>query len=117
MADNALPVVVRTYYRAIDAEDYDALEAVLHPEFQQIRPDRRFDGADAFVRFMREDRPRTDTVHEIHHVFRDVEPADGRRVAVEGTLRSESADPLFAFVDVMDLTPDDRIRALQTYTC
>ncbi|QLG61272.1 nuclear transport factor 2 family protein [Halorarum salinum] len=64
---------VRRYYRAIDDADYDSLAALLGPEFVHRRPDRTLSGRDEFVRFMREGRPRTDTVHAVDAVYRTVD--------------------------------------------
>jgi ketosteroid isomerase-like protein len=61
-------LVVR-YYDALDAGDYDALRGLLAPEFVQRRPDRSFESREAFVRFMRDDRPQTDTAHAVDAVY------------------------------------------------
>lgn len=63
---------VRSYYDAIDAGDYDALASLLCPDFVQRRPDRTLRGREAFVSFMRDDRPRTDTIHVVDGVYRPV---------------------------------------------
>jgi ketosteroid isomerase-like protein len=121
MADDA-PTVVRRYYDALDGHDYDALGDVLAPDFVQHRPDRTFDGRDAFVRFMREERPMTETRHDLRETF-----VDGGRVAVRGRLLDGDGSVLFGFVDVFALAGendgrgeserrDDRISRLETYT-
>jgi len=120
---------VRTFYAALDDDAYDDLESLLVPEFVQRRPDRTFDGRDAFVSFMRDDRPMTDTAHELDTVFVADETAE---VAVRGRLldfdeqsssgpasqaRQDANDELlFRFVDVHELTDDGRIERLETFT-
>ncbi|WP_323191000.1 nuclear transport factor 2 family protein [Halostella sp. PRR32] len=120
---------VRSFYAALDDGAYDDLEALLSPEFVQRRPDRTFEGRDAFVSFMRDDRPMTDTVHELRTVF----VADGEReVAARGRLETaaersasnpasktrQDADTevLFQFVDVHRFADDGRIERLDTFT-
>ncbi|WP_255195088.1 nuclear transport factor 2 family protein [Halorarius litoreus] len=102
--------VARSYYESIDAGAYDRLRSLLADEFVHDRPDRTIEGADAFVRFMRESRPRTDTRHVVEAVY----PADDR-VAVEGRLEGADGDPLFRFVDTFAFV-DGRIERLRTYT-
>ncbi|WP_336036115.1 nuclear transport factor 2 family protein [Halobacterium yunchengense] len=100
--------LAQTYYDAIDDGDYDALREALAPDFQHVRPDRTLDGRDAFVAFMRDDRPRTDTSHVVDAVY---EGADG--VAARGRLLGPEGE-LFAFVDVFE-TADGAIAAVRTY--
>ncbi len=102
--------IARTYYRAIDGGDFDALGALLAPEFVHRRPDRTIEGREAFLAFMRDGRPETDTTHEVAAVFAG---ADG--VAVRGRLLHADGTPWFPFVDVFDVA-DDRITRLTTYT-
>ncbi|MFC7070434.1 nuclear transport factor 2 family protein [Halobaculum lipolyticum] len=113
---------VRAYYRAIDDGEYDDLAALLAPGFVHDRPDRTLSGRASFVRFMREERPRTDTEHAVDAVYRrsrddadgagedasdgdasdaDASDADAAEVAVRGRLL-DAADgtALFGFVDV-----------------
>ena len=107
--------VARHYYETIDAGDFDALAALLAPEFRHIRPDRTLDGREAFVSFMRDDRPRTDTSHVVDAVF--VTDGEGRErsVAVEGRLLADGDGELFAFVDVFEFS-DGAIARLRTFT-
>ncbi|MCU4973664.1 nuclear transport factor 2 family protein [Halobacteria archaeon AArc-m2/3/4] len=111
--------LVRAYYRALDDHEYGTLESLLEPAFTQRRPDRTFEDREAFVRFMREDRPMTDTSHEVLAVI--VGSGDGdengaeNRVAVQGRLLDGSGDAVFRFADVFTLE-DGRIRRLETYT-
>ncbi|SEA37843.1 hypothetical protein SAMN04488065_2881 [Haloplanus vescus] len=100
---------VRAYYEAIDEGDDERLRGLLDPDFVQERPDRTFEGRAAFVRFMREDRPRTDT----EHVLSEVCAGDGA-VFARGRLRSAEGDDLFGFVDVFRV--GERIESLTTYT-
>lgn len=102
--------LARAYYDALDEHAYDDLEALLAPEFVQHRPDRTLEGRDAFVRFMREERPATDTRHEIRDVV-----ADGDTVAVRGRLLDSEGEAMLSFADVFECE-DDEIRRLETYT-
>jgi ketosteroid isomerase-like protein len=106
---------VRDYYDAIDAGDYDRLRDRLAPGFVQRRPDRILDGRDRFVRFMREDRPRTDTEHVVEAVGVDDGGGEVSTVFVEGRLRTADGDDLFGFVDVHRVG-DAGIESLRTYT-
>jgi ketosteroid isomerase-like protein len=108
---SAPEATVRAFYAALDAGDYDALESLLAPAFVQSRPDRSFEGRAAFVSFMRDDRPMTDTTHELRTVF-----AEGDAVAVRGRLLDAAGEPLFSFVDVHELGNDGRIERLDTFT-
>jgi ketosteroid isomerase-like protein len=121
--------LVRAYYRAVDAGAYDRLADLLAPGFVQRRPDRTFEGRDAFVRFMREDRPRTDTEHAVDALYRRVDgdggvgdgisPADASdadaEVLARGRLIAADGTELFAFADSFRVA-DGRLRSLRTYT-
>lgn len=100
----------RVYYRAIDVGDYEALADVLAPDFHHERGDRTIEGREAFVRFMREERPETDTTHEVDAVF-----VCANGVAVEGRLLRADGSLWFGFVDVFD-ADDGELTALRTYT-
>jgi ketosteroid isomerase-like protein len=100
------------YYDAIDAGDYDRLASRLAPGFVHRRPDRTLDGRERFVRFMREERPRTDTEHVVEAVGVD---DDVSTVFVEGRLRTADGDDLFGFVDVHRVG-EGGIESLTTYT-
>ncbi|MWG34293.1 nuclear transport factor 2 family protein [Halomarina oriensis] len=117
--------LARSYYRAIDdaadATD-DALGDLLAPAFVHDRPDRTIEGRDRFVRFMREERPATDTTHELDAVYvRDDSPSDAddsgdvREVAVRGRLLRADGSEWFGFVDVFAVA-DGRVTRLTTYT-
>ncbi|QRY22281.1 MULTISPECIES: nuclear transport factor 2 family protein [Halobacterium] len=101
---------VQTYYDAIDDGDYDALRGVLADDFTQERPDMTHDSPDAFVSFMRDDRPRVDTCHVLDGVYAG--PARG--VAARGRLVAPEG-PMFAFVDVFELTAAGRVSRLRSY--
>jgi ketosteroid isomerase-like protein len=106
----------RRYYETIDAGDYAGLRDLLAPSFVHDRPDRTLDGRDRFVRFMREERPRTDTRHALDGVY-----ANGDDVAVRGRLLDDAGTELFAFIDVfetVDREADEAVifTALRTYT-
>jgi len=105
---------VRAYYDAIDAGDYDRLRDLLAPEFVHRRPDRTLDGRRRFVRFMREERPRTDTQHVLEELCVSADEADVATVFARGRLRAADGDDLFGFVDVHRVR--DRIESLATYT-
>jgi ketosteroid isomerase-like protein len=100
----------RAYYRALDHGNYDALADLLAPGFVHDRPDRVFEGRDRFVRFMREERPQTDTSHPVDAVYR----TDGN-VAVRGRLLDADGDPITRFVDVFSID-GSRIERITTYT-
>jgi ketosteroid isomerase-like protein len=103
------PALVRRYYDALDDHDYDALEAVLRPEFVQQRPDRTFEDREAFVRFMAEERPSLDTRHELESPI-----ADGDRIAVRGRV-VEGETALFEFADFFEIE-GGQIYRLETYS-
>ncbi len=107
MDDDAL---AQAYYDAIDAGDYDALRDLLAPDFEHVRPDMTLSGREAFVSFMRDDRPNTDTRHVVDAVY---DGAEG--VAARGRLLdANGGGELFAFVDTFETT-DGEIAGLTTY--
>ncbi|MFC7116208.1 nuclear transport factor 2 family protein [Natronoarchaeum sp. GCM10025703] len=73
--------LVRAFYTALDEHNYDDLASLIASDFIHYRPDRTFEGRTAFVSFMRDGRPMTDTAHELERVFLH---ADG--AAVQGQL-------------------------------
>jgi len=106
----------RAYYRALDAGDYDLLGALLAAEFVHDRPDRSIEGRERFVRFMREERPQTDTTHPVDTVFEaDGSGASDGAVAVRGRLLDADGDRIARFVDVFTFG-SDRIARVETYT-
>lgn len=106
--------IARTYYRSIDEGDYDALRTILAPAFVHERPDRSIDGSDRFVRFMREERPRTDTTHAVDSIYED-ETAVAVRGRLLGDSSTEGDEHLFGFVDVFDFE-GEAIERIRTYT-
>jgi len=116
-SDDSGPALARAYYAALDEGDYERLAALLAPEFVHERPDRTLEGRERFVRFMREDRPLTDTRHPIDAVY--VPEGDGRDpstdVAVRGRLLRADGSLLVAFVDCFEVG-DGTLRSLRTYT-
>jgi ketosteroid isomerase-like protein len=104
------PALARAYYRHIDEGAYEELGDLLAEGFRHVRPDRTIDGPDAFVRFMRDDRPMTDTSHLVEALY----VGDGR-VAVEGRLVRTDGGELFGFVDTFRFE-GDRIARIHTYS-
>jgi ketosteroid isomerase-like protein len=124
------------YYRALDDHDYDALSALLTPEFVHDRPDMTIEGRERFVRFMREERPQKHTTHRIAGVYRavddrdgvdacapendrDREPDDGSaaettEVVARGRLLAADGDRITDFVDVFSVAAGDLVR-IETY--
>lgn len=98
--------LVADYYDALDSHDYDDLRDCLAPEFVQHRPDRKFDSREAFVRFMRDERPQSDTTHRVHacYVPADANAGTGEHgetseVLARGDLLTADGDRLVRFVD------------------
>lgn len=122
---------VRAYYDALDDGDYDRLRDLLAPEFVQVRPDRTFQGREAFVSFVRDERPEQDTTHELAAVYRaDGDGADGRgggegagddaapattAVAARGSVVRADGSVLVRFVDAFTVA-DGTLTRLETYT-
>ncbi len=118
-----------SYYEALDGGDYEGLSALLAEEFVHDRPDRTLEGRERFVRFMREERPRTDTVHAVDGVYGPTAASDGEdgpadaevvvrgRLLASGTEAASDAEDslLVAFVDVFSFA-GDRIARVDTYT-
>ena len=115
--------VVRSYYTAIDESRYDDLTGLLATHFVHDRPDRTFERREAFVAFMRDDRPRTDMVHELDALYVDHDDdrgaadneASGSEVAVRGRLLGADDERLFGFVDVHTVE-NESIARVRTYT-
>lgn len=131
--------LVRGYYTAIDGGDYERLRGLLAPGFVQRRSDRTFEGAAAFVAFMKSGRPRTDTTHRLDGLFvrpatessrieetdpgdriEEADPDDGvggdrTAVAAQGALYGNDGDRLFRFVDIFGVR-DGALVDLETFT-
>ena len=102
---------VAEYYRCLDADEYDTLRSLLDPEFVQRRPDRQFADREAFLTFMRSERPVSETTHEISAICASV-----RGQAAYGTLCDSDGEVLFEFIDVFAFGDDGRITELDTYS-
>ena len=100
----------RAYYRALDEHEYDLLADLLSSDFTHDRPDRTIEGRDRFVRFMREERPQTETSHPIDGVY---EREQG--VAVEGRLLDADGELIVCFVDLFSFEGES-IDGIRTYT-
>ncbi|PSQ23273.1 ketosteroid isomerase [Halobacteriales archaeon QS_8_65_32] len=101
--------VARAYYAAIDEGRYDDLRGLLGSGFVHDRPDGNLGGPETFVRFMRDERPLTDTTHEIDGTY-----ANGERIAVRGRLCHDGG-VLFEFLDVHTIE-EGTLAHLRTYT-
>ena len=101
--------VARAYYEAIDDGRYEDLRDLLGADFLHDRPDRDIEGPEALVQFMREERPLTETTHEIDGCYRNDES-----VAIQGRLEHDG-EILFRFLDNHAIE-DRRITHLRTYT-
>jgi ketosteroid isomerase-like protein len=111
------PETAQSFYAAIDEERYDDLADLLAVEFVHQRPDRTFEGREPFVEFMRDDRPQTDTIHELDGIYvveNEDDPGRGDEVAVRGRL-VDADDRLFGFVDVHTVE-NGSIARVRTYT-
>jgi ketosteroid isomerase-like protein len=116
MGEVSPTALARAYYRALDEGDYESLEGLLAPDFVHDRPDQTLEGRERFVRFMREERPLTDTSHPIDGVFVRSDGDDaGSEVAVRGRLLRADGSEITAFVDVFAVA-DGRLESLRTYT-
>jgi ketosteroid isomerase-like protein len=117
MADREPATLARAYYESIDAGEYDRLANLLAPAFRHVRGDRTIEGPEAFVRFMRDERPVIDTTHAVDAVYRP-EGTDGGAesgVAVRGRLLRADGTVWFGFVDVFEVA-EGRLVRLVTYT-
>jgi ketosteroid isomerase-like protein len=118
MADRDPAALARCYYRDLDDGDYEGLAAKLTPDFRHVRGDRTLEGRDRFVRFMREERPETDTTHEVEAVSVPAKAPDRPgpdEVVVRGRLLRANGSVWFGFVDVFGLD-GERFAELVTYT-
>lgn len=113
----------RAYYDAIDGDDYDQLASLLASSFVHDRPDRTIEGRERFVRFMREERPQTDTTHSLVGLY--CRQADSTAestgsedavaaVVARGDLLDADGEYIFSFVDVFTFAEDD-IDRIETY--
>lgn len=113
--------LTREYYRALDEQDYERLKAILEPDFVHERPDRTIENRDAFVRFMRDDRPQTDTSHQVDATYvpsdESADSGDGSETAVvaRGRLLAADGSQITGFVDVFTVCAG-ALCDLRTYT-
>ncbi|PSP78995.1 nuclear transport factor 2 family protein [Halobacteriales archaeon QS_1_68_20] len=105
-----------SYYESLDEGDYEALSSLLAEGFVHDRPDLTLEGRERFVRFMREERPRTDTTHEVDGVYVGGPPdgEDDPEVVVRGRLLADG-QLLVDFADAFTFE-GDRIARIVTYT-
>ncbi|MES3516800.1 MAG: nuclear transport factor 2 family protein [Natronomonas sp.] len=101
--------VVREYYRCIDEDDYERLRSILTADFVHDRPDMTLEDRNAFVSFMREERPDPDTEHVVEAVY----DGDGR-AAAEGRLLRSDDSVWFRFVDTFEFDGDE-VASVRTY--
>lgn len=102
--------MARAYYRALDEHDYEGLADLLAPTFCHDRPDRTIEGREAFVRFMREERPQTETSHPVDGVY-----TGSSGVTVAGRLLDRNGDLIVAFVDAFSFELE-AITRIETHT-
>jgi len=110
--DRTPEAAARAYYRALDEGDYGLLSALLAPEFVHDRPDMTLDGRERFVRFMREERPMTDTSHPIDGIYTE---ESGTGVVARGRLLGPDGETLARFADVFHVE-NEAITRIETYT-
>ena len=103
--------LVSEYYRCLDEDEYETLRSILHPEFVQHRPDRSFDGREAFVEFMESGRPQTETTHTVESLLEST-----ASLAAYGKLFDANDTKLFDFVDVFRFDAEGRILAVDTFS-
>jgi len=101
--------LVRAYYQSLDSGEYDRLAGLLAESFVQERPEMTLSGRKRFVRFMREERPRTGTTHPLERIYR----ADEGNFAAKGRLVAEG-ETLTGFVDLFACA-NGRIERIETY--
>ena len=114
--------LARAYYRALDEHEYDRLASLLAPSFVHERPDRTIEGRERFVRFMREERPQTDTTHPIDGVYvpaaeagSDSETGAAVEVLVRGRLLAADGSEITTFVDAFTVA-EGVLQRLRTFT-
>ncbi len=103
--------LAREYYRSIDEDEYQALAEIISETFVHRRPDRTIGGREAFVKFMRDERPERETTHVVKSVYRD----DDGNAAAEGRLLDPDGEEWFRFVDTFEIEGSE-IEEIRTYT-
>lgn len=108
--------LARGYYRDLDGGDYDGLAARLTADFRHVRGDMTLEGREAFVRFMRDERPSPGTTHEVDGWYRRPtgDGHDDASLLVRGRVL-DGGETLVRFVDAFTLATG-RIERLETYT-
>jgi len=104
------PAIVTEYYRCLDEHEYETLKSVLAADFMQYRPDRTFEDRTAFISFMRDDRPLTNTRHRIETVKQAPES-----IAVYGRLLDSNEEEVLSFIDVFEISEEGTITNLRTH--
>jgi len=104
------PAIVTEYYRCLDEHEYETLKSVLAADFMQYRPDRTFEDRAAFISFMRDDRPLTNTQHEIKTIKQSSET-----IAAYGRLLDSDGEEVLSFIDVFEISEEGTIAKLRTH--
>lgn len=105
---------VRTYYAAIDAEEYDTVFALFDKNIVYERPGQEnIRNIDALKHFYINQRPLSDGSHEIHSLITEEET-----VSVRGTFSGMQADTevSFGFADFFVFSETGLIKRRYTYT-
>lgn len=103
---------VRSYYRALDTDDYECLTDLLAPEFVHERPDMTLEGRTTFVTFMRDERPVQETTHPLDSIYRQ---NGGQEIVARGRLLDPDGELITRFVDVFSFETN-RIAQIRTFT-
>lgn len=108
------PDLVRSYYEAIDADDYETLLACFDEDVVYERPGQgAIEGIDDLATFYRAERPLEEGSHEVHSLL-----VDGATVAVRGTFAGRQGERRveFGFADFFEFTDEGTIGHRYTYT-
>jgi len=111
---SANPDAVRTYYEAVDAEEYERLFALFDEDVVYERPGQdAIEGMAALRTFYLDERPLTAGAHEINSLT-----AEGDTVAVRGAFsgRQDGVAVAFGFADFFVFTDDGTVGRRFTYT-
>lgn len=108
------PSVVRAYYDAIDAEEYESVFACFDEDIVYERPGQAdIEGIEALRAFYLDGRPLTDGSHEIRSLT-----SEGDTVAVRGRFEGaqNGTEVAFGFADFFEFTDDGTVDRRYTYT-
>lgn len=108
------PDLVRSYYEAIDARDYEQLLSCFDGDVVYDRPGQdAIEGIDDLEAFYREQRPLAAGSHEVHSLV-----VDGATVAVRGSFAGRQGDRRveFGFADFFEFTDEGLVGHRYTYT-